>query len=66
MNVFKGNHAFQEFKDDHKFQRRLPKFLNLIDDECRWHLRSVPLGLYTLYPWTGIVVPGQFLELKDS
>ena len=21
---------------------------------------SVPLNLYTLYPWTGVVVPGQF------
>ena len=35
--------------------------LNLIlsTNECRWCLRSVLLGLYTLYPWTG-VVQGQF------
>ena len=34
--------------------------LILSNHECRWRLRSVPLGLYTLYPWTGVVVPGQF------
>ena len=28
--------------------------------EGRFRSRSVPLGLYTLYPWTGVVVPGQF------
>ena len=23
MNVFKNNHSFEEFEDDHEFQRRL-------------------------------------------
>ena len=31
----------------------------MLNHECRWRSGSVPLGLYTLYPWTG-VVPGQF------
>ena len=34
--------------------------LILSNNECRWRLRSVPLGLYTLYTWTGVLVPGQF------
>ena len=34
-------------------------------DECRRCSRSVPLGLYTLYPWTGVVVPGQF-QLRNQ
>ena len=40
--------------------------LVLSTHECRWCSRSVPLGLYTIHPWTG-VVQGQFqLRSQDS
>ena len=38
----------------------LPPNLILSNHECRWRSRSAPLGLYTLYPWTGVILPDQF------
>ena len=57
VNVFKGDHAFQEFEDDHKFQRRL----HFREDWVLWRTFSIE-------KWIGNVFKANhaFQEFEDE